>query len=184
MLPIEDELHYIDRVAEIESSRLGAQTFRMADRLNSKAAALLTHVSIMIAVSSVLFSFSLNTPTLRDVPPIIGALLLCEIVTYSLTSLLCLYAVQMTGPSSFRAEDKRPLDRLLLIVRRRRKAYRVALAITIAATLVLIGLMGYIGAARPAAYAFVASAPAIADFRGSAFRTLRHRRKVRHSGPS
>ena len=106
MLPIEDELHYIDRVAEISRAAWALRRW-MADRLNSKAAALLTHVSIMIAVSSVLFSFSLNTPTLRDVPPIIGALLLlCEIVTYSLTSLLCLYAVQMTGPSSFRAEEQ------------------------------------------------------------------------------
>ncbi len=144
MLPIEEELQYINKVAEVEASPLGALTFRLADGLNSKAAALLTHVSIMIAVSSVLFSFSLNASLKRDVPPIVAALLLCEIVTYSFTSLLCLYAVQMTGPGSFRAEDGRPVDRLLLIVRRRRKAYRVALTITIVATLVLIGLIGYI----------------------------------------
>lgn len=139
-----DEQQYITKVAEVEASPLGALMFRLADGLNSKAAALLTHVSIMIAVSSVLFSYSLSPSFKRDLPPFVSDLLLCEIVIYSLTSLLCLYAVQMTGPGTFHADKGRPLDRLLIIVRRRRKAYRAALTITIAATLVLIGLMGFV----------------------------------------
>jgi hypothetical protein len=144
MLPIEEELRYIDKVAEVEASPLGAETLRIAEGMNAKAAALLTHVSIMIAVSSVLFSYSLNDSIKHTMPPLVGVLLLSEIVTYSFTSLLCLYAVQMMGPASFHSEDKRPVDRLLLIVRRRRRAYRTALFITIAATLVLIGLMVYV----------------------------------------
>lgn len=140
----EEERHYITKVAEVEASPLGALMFRLADGLNSKAAALLTHVSVMIAVSSVLFSYSLGPAFKRDVPPFVSVLLLCEIVTYSITSLLCLYAVQMTGPGTFRRDDVRPLDRLVVIVRRRRKAYRAALTITIAATLVLIGVMGFV----------------------------------------
>lgn len=140
----EKEHDYITKVTELETSPVGRMMFRLADGLNSKAAALLTHVSIMIAVSSVLFSYSLGPAFKRDVPPFVSILLLFEIVTYSLTSLLCLYAVQMTGPGTFRRGNGKALERMVVIVRRRRKAYRAALTITIIATLVLIGAMAYL----------------------------------------
>ncbi len=132
----ENEIRYVTTVAEIAEHPLGPQTMRLGDVLNAKTSALLTHVSIMIAVSTAMLFFSRGPEAI-----VTSRLLLIEIALYASISLLCIYTVRITGPNSFKSRNGDAVFELVSIVRRRRNTYNVALMLTVLATISLIMIM-------------------------------------------
>ena len=135
---ISAENRYYDVITQIRKRRSGEQLFRLGDLLNTKGSALLAHVSIMIAVSTALFGFTLQYPSYRSLSkPFLG-----EILFYLLITFFVLYAVRITGPETFGdVDEERALEDLILIFRRRRLAYQLAHGATMLATAVLFGIV-------------------------------------------
>lgn len=103
MNPLRTEAYYYKLVTKMAQHRLAEQVLRLGDILNTKAAALLTHVSIMIGVSTAILALTLK-PKGPPFPPsyrVVVSALSVEIILYLITTLLALYAVRITGPKTF-----------------------------------------------------------------------------------
>lgn len=131
---------YLEHRKMLADDGLGAQIVEVAGVLNSKTSALLTHVSIMIAVTIALFSYfsSDKSPSI-----IVDIILISEIVAYLMISLFCLFSITMSGGG----EGNLSLEKLILrrshILTYRRRNYKIALYTTIIATYVLIATLLY-----------------------------------------
>lgn len=115
-----DERRYFKRTAELSGETAGAQLFRHMDVMNEKASALLTHVSIMIAVFSVVAGISYQ----RDGLTPYNLILFCEMAVYALIGLVCTFCIRATSPSSFPLDSsKNSVRGFIRVYRRRRQAY-------------------------------------------------------------
>ncbi|MEL7300928.1 MAG: hypothetical protein AAFM92_11140 [Pseudomonadota bacterium] len=120
------ERAYLAAVSAFERSRY-KQTLRHFDNLNSKAAALLTHISVMIAVTAFVFYFLY--PNRQEVD-VWGWLILSEMVSYILLTLPCVAPLYVTNFYSFdlkRLSTKTPVrDGLLEAYVRRRNCFYIS----------------------------------------------------------
>jgi hypothetical protein len=135
----EDERRYTEISARLAADPLGASAIRGAEGLNQKAAALLQHVSIMVATSAVfLGAFGFDKDSRPDV------ILVGEIIVYLLICLVCLRTIWVSSAGSYpRGDDLDPVDRLIAITMRRRRHYRRALFVTIVVTVFFVGNVIY-----------------------------------------
>jgi hypothetical protein len=129
---------YFERVASISETPAGEESKRHADVLNTKISALLTHVSLMIAVSAVFFDWA-SKPTGHL--PFLEWMLLAEIVAYVLISLLCLRGIWITGYSSFLEHKGDPTEVFFKIVGARRTVYYIAISSTIFVTVAFLATL-------------------------------------------
>ena len=108
---------------------------RHSDTLNAKVSSLLTHVSIMIAISSAFFVHfvSQSGSSASDYD------LMAEILVYMLSTLLCLSAIPITKSASFKNDGGKHLERFQRLVTQRKSRYRLALALTIGDTVIFMG---------------------------------------------
>jgi hypothetical protein len=83
--PLEDEFRYHEIITEIYNHHpVGRQAIRLIDIINTKASALLTHVSIMLAVSTGLFAYISSNYLHHDkVTDIVTLVIFIEIVIYA-----------------------------------------------------------------------------------------------------
>lgn len=133
----ENEKRYWEIIVELDSSSLGRCASQHADALNSKVSALLTHVSVMVAVSTGFFlALKLNPLGLVDF------IMAFEIAIYLVVTLLCLRVLWITSYNywtfdSFSASDV-PVDRFLAIVSVRKSIYIASLNLTLITTVVFL----------------------------------------------
>ena len=155
-MPLDDYMNKEKQYYELVTTMVAAhptcsQVLRLGDILNTKASALLTHVSVMIAVSTALFGVAYNLPSekLSNKNTVLFFLSL-EVLLYLFTTILVLFAVTITGPHKFGIYTPAPLptsisnsdlenafDNLISIIRGRRLCYRTAHIITIVGTIFL-----------------------------------------------
>lgn len=129
------ELHYYEVVSELGDTPVGEQLMRHIDVINLKAAAVLTHLSIMVAVSVGIFAFWFE----KGAKDLISFFMLCEILGYIGLTLFALIGAMITNPESFMRHGKdSPLKHLIAIVRFRRISLLVSIYGTFFMTIVLI----------------------------------------------
>ena len=128
--------------AEIAASEQGVSAIRGAESLNQKTSALLTHVSIMMAVITTFLGTSGHGAGQK-----LDVLLVTEMVAYLLICMICLRTIWVSSSSSYRASDEgrgiSHIDRLILITAGRRRVYRWALIGTMLITLAFVGELLY-----------------------------------------
>lgn len=124
---------------------LGAQIVEVACILNSKTSALLTHVSIMIAVAIALFSYFSSS---KSASLVVDIVLISEIVAYLVISLFCLFSITMSGGGEGELSLDKLIQRRSRILSSRRRNYKIALYGTIIATYVLVSTLLYEIASR------------------------------------
>ncbi|CAL4869704.1 hypothetical protein MMA231_03996 (plasmid) [Asticcacaulis sp. MM231] len=129
---LEKGLEYTRITVEISATEMGQAAIRGAEGLNDKTSALLSHVSIMVAISSLLlFQFG-HSDEKYDV------LLLFELLAYLFICMLCLSAIWASSAASYKSKKFTHLENLIVITTRRRKRYQLALYLTSGVTAVLI----------------------------------------------
>ena len=102
----------------------GLELFEIGAIINSKVSALLTHVSVMIAVTAVILSFDVKHEWIKII-------LAIEIILYLVVTLLCLKSVNLvTNIVDF--------DYVLKELQGRARSYIISLRLTIVLTLILI----------------------------------------------
>lgn len=114
MAPNDKVRVYFERLVSVAQTPEGAEAMHHADALNSKISALLTHVSLMIAIST---GFFIWTASPRANLGAIGVSLFAEIVGYVLISALCLRGIWITGYRTFQKTKAEPVDVFFKIVR-------------------------------------------------------------------
>jgi len=134
----EKALHTI--ISEYGETAEGKQAMRQTEVLNAKVTGLLTHVSVMLAVCTVMFTTAWQRNGIVD---LFGKLLLLEIMGYLVITLLCLPVLFLAGYRSFLAHKKRRhdltyLDVLMFITARRRRLYSIAIWGTVLVTVAFI----------------------------------------------
>jgi hypothetical protein len=157
-MALEREKNYYTLITAVATLPLTKQVLRLGDILNTKASALLTHLSIMIIVSTALFVLPDSGPNTQ--PTVFGYVithnfislwLSGEMIVYLTATLLLLFAVRITGPGNFnvtassielsKALIDTAMDELLQTIKLRRKAYRVALVASVFSTVGLIAIV-------------------------------------------
>jgi len=144
MSGLEKERKYYKTVLPIANTEYGKQVMRNADVLNSKISALLTHVSIMIAILMIFYNSAnvseanLDTKITAMTIDAAKSLMIVETCMYIVASLFCVLGIWITGPSSFLGHEDNPTDRLIDIIGRRRKCFIIALWITIFVTVTFL----------------------------------------------
>lgn len=129
------EISYLQNRTILIKDPIGAQIIEKAAILNGKTSALLTHVSIMIAISTGFFVFlaSKNNP-----PQFALEILIFEIVVYLILSLFCLISITMSGWNEQKLSPQELIRKSAGYLRIRRMSYLIAMCGTMAATVVLI----------------------------------------------
>lgn len=130
---LERELEYYRMVRRMEEEEpIARQIFRHIDIINQKAASVLTHLSIMVAISLGIFLFSFS----RSGAGYVNIVIFLEIIGYIALTLSALAGALITDRRSFSGFEEEPLNRLVAIARFRRIALLVsvhgAYALTIA----------------------------------------------------
>lgn len=130
-----EETAYLEHRSLLIEDSLGAQVVEVASILNGKTSALLTHVSIVIAVST---GFLIFLASKTSSSRITVAILILEVVVYLVLSLFCLMAITMSGWNEEGLSTEELVRKRAHHLRTRRKSYRVAISGTMIATVVLI----------------------------------------------
>lgn len=121
-----DEKHYYEIATAVFNSPTGAQVQRHSDIINHKAAAALTHISIMIAVS---IGGALSPPENPD--SLTNIFIYLETLGYITLAMIALFGALITPPQSFagyeQAKIEPALERFIAIVRRRRISLRTSI---------------------------------------------------------
>ncbi len=130
-----EEINYLKNRKALVDDPLGALIVEVAAILNGKTSALLTHVSIMIAVSTVFFVFVASR---SNSSRLMATILIIEIVTYLILSMLCLMCVTMSGWNELELSPKELIQKRAHLLKIRRMSYRTALYGTMTATVMLI----------------------------------------------
>jgi hypothetical protein len=118
------------------NNEIGAVVARSAGILNSKISALLTHVSIMIAIVTIIGSSPIRlelTNSVSALPVSFIIFMKIELAAYVLASLLCVVGIWTTSPRNF-CDDKDATIKIIKIVRTRRRCFILALWITVVST--------------------------------------------------
>jgi hypothetical protein len=88
-MSIEDERSYFEAIVKISSLPNGVQMLRHTDIINAKASAVMTHVSLMLAVCVGLFiGFDLHKPN-GQFEKIITLLMFVELLSYAVFITVC-----------------------------------------------------------------------------------------------
>lgn len=74
---------------------------RITDVIVARASALLTHISLMLAVSTLVFQYWYPLKSPYNNYDALAYIMISEILAYLLLTLLCLRAIYLTGPSIF-----------------------------------------------------------------------------------
>lgn len=132
------ESEYVRKVGDFSSTDYGRQALRLADVLNDKTGALLSHVTIMIAVVGVLINiFQEQSVNDYGYSPIFISILYIELIFYMTIACALLGSIFVTSPKTF-GQEASIHDRLLLISRRRRRIYKTCLWSVLVATAIFL----------------------------------------------
>ncbi len=134
MSDLEDGKSYTSISAEIAANDLGERVIRGAEGLNQKTSALLTHVSIMVAVAMV-FLFNGG----RDRTGAFDVFLVTEIYAYLFICIVCLTTIWTSSNSTYKRSKLNHVDRLIQVTTWRRKRFKIALILTIVVTIAFMG---------------------------------------------
>ena len=130
----ENDLEKIRLSAEdvSDKKRHRAFIFEIMNALDSKTAALLTHISLLVAVLSFYYTFKNPTGFLKFI-------ILTEITSYLILTLFCLRSIRMTSGLSDVSKDE--TKSLQIELYKRRSTYDFAASATIIVTLIMIGTL-------------------------------------------
>ena len=118
---------FLEAMAELKSNELGQTIFYELELVDSKTAALLSHVSIMMAVLSVFYAAMSNDQALRPV-------ILIELFLYLSLTLGCLRSIFMFGPTETSYELENMLEWRIRAVNARVRFYKISLSLAIIIT--------------------------------------------------
>jgi hypothetical protein len=131
------EQDYVGEVGKFSGTDYGKQALRLTDVINEKTSALLTHVTIMIAVIGVFLTIFLQ----MDVARLFIIFLYVELIIYMLIACALLFCIFATSPVTFENKD---FNRTMLsVMRRRRRIYNACLKVTIVITVVFVAFIGW-----------------------------------------
>jgi len=134
---IEKEREYAEKIGTFSEKAYGLQVLRHLDVINDKTGALLTHVTIMIAVVGVFLTIFLPTGSNY----LFVAFLYIELILYMIIACMLLLCIFVTSPRTFMSVDFE--YHVFKIMKKRRVIYNFCLRITIFITIVFtIALMG------------------------------------------
>lgn len=134
MTKIEEELRYIKARRDLEADPDASISYKISELILSKTTALLTHVSIMIAISTALFNYYKEKSSELW---FIRYLFMIEIVGYIFITLLCLRALFQTEWNCAFNNFGTLKSYHLINQRRRRLYYMIALRLTFLFTFLL-----------------------------------------------
>lgn len=127
-----DMRRFLESTADLQQSKIGSAAFYTLDRLDQKTGTLLTHVSIMLGMTALVYT------RLATVPAIQWALEI-ELLIYLTITLGCLYTIVMAKPGTLLIDPSIEIERGLNRVFRRLRAYRTCLFATLINTLLFMG---------------------------------------------
>lgn len=139
--PTEREREFQRILGELLVQPTGRGAFYTLDVIDAKTQALLAHVSIMIAISALVYADGSQAPFTRYA-------VLAEMVAYLLIALGCLRSITILSPTQVKHSDDL-LELRLRLVLKRRTAYRTSLLATVTVTiaflltLVAVPIMGF-----------------------------------------
>lgn len=100
------------------------------DVIDNKSSSLLTHISIMIAISAYILDNSLNN--------IVVIISVIEISLYVLTAVFCLRCIRIIGPELDANNPNDYIEKIYSVVRFRRELYSFCLNSTVVLTTLLV----------------------------------------------
>jgi hypothetical protein len=131
---LEQEKEYYAIIKRLRESEHGPFLGRVADIINNRTSALLTHISIMIAILSVILT---QFGDFKKVD-LFTELVTLEIVSYLIFSIGCLQALFIINPTTFFRYKEQISDYWCIILRRRRRIYLASLTGTIVVTVAFL----------------------------------------------
>ena len=128
---IERERAFLNNIARLKEISFGEALFYELDSIDGKTTALLTHVSIMMAILAIFSNLFKDQPAIR-----LAAYL--ELFAYLLITLGCLGSIFMVGPGRRRRHPAGFRNDVVKTCRRRRLIYTVSLRAAFAVTVLFV----------------------------------------------
>jgi len=126
-----DMRRFLESTADLQQSRIGAAAFYTLDRIDQKTGTLLTHVSIMLGMTALVY-------TRLTAARFIQWALEIELLVYLTITLGCLYAIVMANPKALQIDPSLEMEEGLMRVFRRLTVYRACLFATLINTLLFM----------------------------------------------
>jgi hypothetical protein len=126
-----DMRRFLESTADLQRSKVGSAAFYTLDRIDQKTGTLLTHVSIMLGMTALVYTQLTTGQAVRWAFEI-------ELLVYLTITLGCLYTIVMTKPRGLQIDPAVAMEEGLNRVFRRLAVYRTCLFATLINTLLFM----------------------------------------------
>ena len=136
-----EELNFWDTSAKISENPMGQEAIVHANMLNSKVCALLTHVTVMIAIATFFLNYNFEHDIYdKKLVFDVNMTIMADVVLYLAITLLCMRGIWATNKNSYKncCSINEAINKRLANISRRKAVYLYALWLTILTTIMFV----------------------------------------------